>query len=380
MKISEKGIPRVTGDLMGMLATVMNALALETAIEQAGARARTMSAAAMPEICETYERRRALRHLEADRLVLLAGGTGNPFFTTDTTAVLRAAEIGAEAVLKATDVDGIYSADPKKDKKATRYDRLTHQEAIERDLKVMDATAFALARENRMPIIVFSIREKGAIEAVLRGAGPRHCRCVLEPRKRRSGSGSKRKDAVAFDRAIRRIAMANATHDMNELKRRMQGATQLLKQELGGLRTSRASPSLLEPVQVEAYGSHMPLNQVATVSVPEPRLLSVQVWDKSMVHAVEKAISAANLGLTPSTEGQVLRLRIPELNEERRRDLVKVAHKYAEAARVAVRHVRRDGLDVLKKLEKDHEISEDDGKRSAEQVQKADRRNDRGSR
>jgi ribosome recycling factor len=164
--------------------------------------------------------------------------------------------------------------------------------------------------------------------------------------------------------------MANATHDMNELKRRMQGATQLLKQELSGLRTSRASPSLLEPVQVEAYGSHMPLNQVATVSVPEPRLLSVQVWDKSLVHAVEKAISAANLGLTPSTEGQVLRLRIPELNEERRRDLVKVAHKYAEAARVAVRHVRRDGLDVLKKLEKDHQISEDDGKRSAEQVQK----------
>jgi uridylate kinase len=171
MKVSEKGIPRVTGDLMGMLATVMNALALETAIEQAGARARTLSAPAMPEICETYERRRALRHLDAGRVVLLAGGTGNPFFTTDTTAVLRAAEIGAEAVLKATDVDGVYSADPKKDKNATRYERLSHQEAIERDLKVMDATAFALARENRMPIIVFSIREKGAIEAVLRGQG-----------------------------------------------------------------------------------------------------------------------------------------------------------------------------------------------------------------
>src|SRR5262249_25231128 len=136
-------------------------------------------------------------------------------------------------------------------------------------------------------------------------------------------------------------------------------------------RTGRASASLLEPVQVEAYGTHMPLNQVATVSVPEPRLISVQVWDKSMVHAVEKAIAASNLGLTPSTEGQVLRLRIRELNEEGRRDLVKVAHKYAEAARVAVRHVRRDGLDVLKRLEKDHKISEDDGKRSSEQVQKA---------
>src|SRR5881227_924323 len=159
--------------------------------------------------------------------------------------------------------------------------------------------------------------------------------------------------------------------DINELKRRMQGATQSLKHELGGLRTGRASASLLEPVQVEAYGSHMPLNQLATVSVPEPRLISVQVWDRSLVHAVEKAIAGSSLGLTPSTEGQTVRLRIPELNEERRKELVKVAHKYAEAARIAVRHVRRDGLDVLKRLEKDHKISEDDGKRSSEQVQKA---------
>jgi uridylate kinase len=156
---------------MGMLATVMNALALEAAIEAAGGAARTMSAVAMPEICETFERRRALRHLDKNRMVLLAGGTGNPFFTTDTTAVLRAAEIGAGAVLKATDVDGIYSADPKKDPKAVRYERLTHQQALERDLKVMDVTAFALARENRMPIIVFSIRESRAIEMVLRGQG-----------------------------------------------------------------------------------------------------------------------------------------------------------------------------------------------------------------
>jgi uridylate kinase len=171
VNVSEKGIPRVTGDVMGMLATVMNALALESALEKAGQPARTMSALAMPEVCETYERGRALHHIEHGRMVLLAGGTGNPFFTTDTTAVLRAAEIGAEAVFKATDVDGVYSADPKQDKNARRYDRLTHQEAIERKLKVMDTTAFALARENRMPIIVFSIREKGAIAAVLRGKG-----------------------------------------------------------------------------------------------------------------------------------------------------------------------------------------------------------------
>ena len=169
--VSEKGTPRVTGDMMGKLATVMNALALESELEKAGLAARTMSALDMPQVCETYERRRALRHMEEGRVVLLAGGTGNPFFTTDTTAVLRAAELGAEAVLKATNVDGVYSADPKQDRDAKRYDRLTHQEAIERNLKVMDTAAFALARENRMPIIVFSIREKGAIAAVLRGEG-----------------------------------------------------------------------------------------------------------------------------------------------------------------------------------------------------------------
>lgn len=165
--------------------------------------------------------------------------------------------------------------------------------------------------------------------------------------------------------------MTSGNFDINELKRRMQGATQSLKHELGGLRTGRASASMLEPVQVEAYGSHMPLNQVATVSVPEPRLLSVQVWDKSMVKAVEKAIVDSNLGLSPATEGQVLRLRIPELNEERRKELVKVAHKYAEAAKVAVRHVRRDGMDTIKKLEKNHEISEDDQKRMDNDVQNA---------
>ncbi|NGX99067.1 MAG: ribosome recycling factor [Candidatus Afipia apatlaquensis] len=164
--------------------------------------------------------------------------------------------------------------------------------------------------------------------------------------------------------------MAAGNFDINDLKRRMEGAINSLKHELGGLRTGRAAISMVEPVQVEAYGSHMPLNQVATVSVPEPRLLSVQVWDKSMVKAVETAIVNSNLGLSPATEGQVIRLRIPELNEERRKELVKVAHKYTEAARVAVRHVRRDGLDMLKKLEKDHQISEDDEKRLSNEVQK----------
>lgn len=163
----------------------------------------------------------------------------------------------------------------------------------------------------------------------------------------------------------------NAEFDVSDLKRRMQGAIATLKHEMGGLRTGRASASLIEPVHVEAYGQLLPLNQVATISVPEARMLSVQVWDKAMVGAVDKAIRNANLGLSPTVEGQILRIRIPELNEQRRKEMVKVAHKYAEDARVAVRHVRRDGLDILKKLLKDKAISEDDEKRQESEVQKA---------
>jgi ribosome recycling factor len=162
----------------------------------------------------------------------------------------------------------------------------------------------------------------------------------------------------------------SAEFDVSDLKRRMQGAISTLKHELGGLRTGRASASLVEPVHVTAYGQSMPLNQVATISVPEPRMLSVQVWDKGMVNAVDKAIRDSNLGLSPIVEGQILRIRIPELNEQRRKEMAKVAHRYAEEARVAVRHVRRDGLDSLKKLLKDKLIGEDDEKRHESEVQK----------
>jgi ribosome recycling factor len=156
-----------------------------------------------------------------------------------------------------------------------------------------------------------------------------------------------------------------------DLERRMDGALDTLRKELGGLRTGRAATSLLEPVSVQAYGQAMHLNQLATVSAPEPRLLTVQVWDRSVVSAVEKAIRDANLGVNPQTEGQVIRVRMPELTEDRRKELVKVAHKYAEQARVAVRNVRRDGMEALKKAEKDHKISEDDHKRGADEIQKA---------
>ena len=168
---ADKGIDRARADSIGMLATVMNGLALEHAIEKAGQPARALSAVPMPYVCQPYSRQAALNHLTKGRVVVLAGGTGNPFFTTDTGAALRAAELSADAVLKATQVDGVYSADPKKDPNATRYETLTQQEAIEKNLGVMDTAAFALARENAIPIIVFSIAEPGAISQALEGKG-----------------------------------------------------------------------------------------------------------------------------------------------------------------------------------------------------------------
>jgi uridylate kinase len=171
IKGADTGIERARADSIGMLATVMNGLALEQAVEGQGRPARCLSSVPMPSVCESFSRRAALHHLTKGRVVIAAGGTGNPFFTTDTGAVLRAAELSADAVLKATQVDGVYTADPKRDPSAKRYDRLSHDEAIARNLAVMDTAAFALARENKIPILVFSIAEAGAIDAALSGKG-----------------------------------------------------------------------------------------------------------------------------------------------------------------------------------------------------------------
>lgn len=163
---------------------------------------------------------------------------------------------------------------------------------------------------------------------------------------------------------------APTTFKLDDYKKRMDGALAALAHEFGGLRTGRASPALLDTIHVEAYGTVSPLNQVAGVNVPEPRMLSVQVWDKAIVSAVDKAIRSANLGLNPIIDGQTLRIPIPALTGERRTELAKVAGKYAEAARIAVRNVRRDAMDQLKRLEKDHAISQDEHKRLGEEVQK----------
>ncbi|QND52772.1 UMP kinase [Phyllobacterium sp. 628] len=169
--VASKGGDRVTGDHMGMLATVINSLALRTSLVKIGIDTVVLSAIAMPELCETFSQRQATAYMDMGKVVIFAGGTGNPFFTTDSAAALRAAEVGADALFKGTQVDGVYTADPKKDPNAVRFDRLTHKEMLDRGLSVMDTTAVALARENNIPIIVYSIHEKGGFAEVLQGRG-----------------------------------------------------------------------------------------------------------------------------------------------------------------------------------------------------------------
>ncbi|MFH1796167.1 MAG: UMP kinase [Pseudomonadota bacterium] len=178
LAVASKGGDRVTGDHMGMLATVINSLAMRTSLVKLGVDTVVLSAIAMPELCESFSQRQATSYMNSGKVVIFAGGTGNPFFTTDSAAALRAAEIGADALFKGTQVDGIYSADPKKDPNAVRYERITHREVLSQGLQVMDTAAIALARENNIPIIVYSIHEKGGFGAILRGEG--HCTIVAD--------------------------------------------------------------------------------------------------------------------------------------------------------------------------------------------------------
>src|SRR5436190_1321000 len=263
------GMDRATADYMGMLATVLNALTLQDALEKVGAHTRVQSAIEVTEVAEPYIRRRAIRHLEKGRIVIFAAGTGNPFFTTDTAAALRALEIGAEAILMAKNgVEGVYDGDPRVDPNAVFLPELSHLEAIERGLRVMDTTA------------------------------------------------------------------------------------------------------LLDHVTVDYYGTATPLNQLSTINVPEPRMLTVQPFDPGSMKAIEKAIMESDLGLTPSNDGKIIRLPIPQLTEERRKDLVKVVKQRAEDGRVAVRNVRRDLMKHLEELVRKGELGDDEKRRAEERAQK----------
>ena len=308
------GMDRATADYMGMLATLMNALALQDALRRAGVESRVQSALRIDQVAEPYIRGRALRHLEEGRVVIFAAGTGNPFFTTDTAAALRGREMGVDIVLKATKVDGVYTADPKKDPTACATTTLTFDEAIVKNLKVMDATALALCRDQNMLLKVFSIFVPGALKRVVHGRGRRH-------------DGRTRDTARANGGVIMIADVKKAA------EQKMQKSVEALKHDLAqgphrprAHRTARSHPRrLLRHADADS--------QVANVTLADARTIGVQPWEKKMVAVVEKAIRDSDLGLNPATVGDVIRVPMPALTEERRRELIKVVHQEAEDAR-----------------------------------------------
>ncbi len=324
------GMDRVSADRMGMLATVINSLALQDALEGRGIQTRVQTAISMHEVAEPFISRRAIRHLEKGRVVIFAAGTGNPYFTTDTAAVLRAQEIQAEILLKATKVDGLYDSDPAINKNAKFIEKIRYMEVLEKQLHVMDMTAISLAMDNDLPLVVFNLMSKGNIRKVVCG------------------------DVVG-------------TQDTRES---MEKSIVALKNELNRVRTGRASLSIFDDIRVDYYGTLTPLNQMASLSVPESRLITIQPWDVSIIKEIEKAILKSDLGLTPSNDGKLMRISIPALTEDRRKQLVKVVQKKGEEHKIAVRNIRRDSNDLLKGLKKDGDISEDDAFRAQDQVQK----------
>ena len=357
-----RGMDRATADYMGMLATVLNALTLQDALEKRGAHTRVLSAIQVTEVAEPYIRRRAIRHLEKGRIVIFAAGTGNPFFTTDTAAALRALEIHAEAILMAKHgVEGVYDADPSEVPDAKFLPEITHRQAIERGLRVMDSTALSLCMDNALPIYVFNMADERNIDRIVRGE--RVGTLV-------SSDGALTRGSQARKRP-REEAMSEFTDELlADAKERMAKSVEACRHELATVRTGRASPHLLDRVVVDYYGTETPLRQLSQIAATDARLLTLTPYDKNAIKAIEKAILESDLGLTPSNDGNVIRLQIPELNEERRRDLVKVVHNVAEESRVAVRNIRRDVMHDLRELKKEGEVGEDDERRAEAELQK----------
>jgi uridylate kinase len=334
------GMDRATADYMGMLATVMNALALQDAMRRQGLKSRVLSALSIEQVAEPYIRGKAMRYLEEGRVVIFAAGTGNPFFTTDTAAALRGMEMNVDIVLKATKVDGVYTDDPKTHPDAMRYQRISFDEAIVKKLKVMDATADLRVQH----IQIGRADQSGA------GRRRRHAGLRLNSRKEED-------DMTVAD--VKKSA-----------DQKMHKTLDTLKVDLGKVRTGRAHTGILDHVHVDYYGNPTPLGQVANLSLLDARTISVTPWEKKMVPAIEKAIRESGLGLNPSSMGELIRVPMPALTEERRRDLTKVVRGEAENARVAVRNIRRDANTGLKELLKSKAISEDDDRRAQDDIQK----------
>ena len=334
---SQQGMDRVSADYMGMLATVINALALQDMLEKKGVDTRVMTAIRMEELAEPYIRRRALRHLEKGRVVIFAGGTGNPYFSTDTAAVLRALEIEAQRAAQGHERGRRLHRRPQ-----TRPQGEVHSGAV-----VPGGDRERVRRDGRQCV------------RPVQGEPVADCRVQHQParRDRQSAGGRAR-------RHDRPMTLADDAKHVEAADGQGRGRGQARVRDRAH---GEGDTALLDLVRVDAYGSEMPLNQVASVSAPEPRLLTVQPWDRGLIKAVEKAIMTSDLGLTPSSDGQLIRIPLPPLTEERRKELVKVVHRFAEEGRVAIRHARTEGISKIKKTE---HVSDDEKKHAEKEIQK----------
>ena len=346
MAAAAEGMDRATADYAGMLATVLNALALQDALEDRGAHTRVLSALELKEVAEPYIRRRAIRHLEKGRVVIFAAGTGNPFFTTDTAAALRALEINADAILMA---------------KHGTVGRLRRRSTPRSRCPVPPGADAPGSPRAEPP----GDGHHGAV--ALYGQQSSDLRLPARPGKHPPGPGRRTNRHDHLDAGKGGALMATADQLIEDAQKRMDASVEHTKTEFNTVRTGRASAALLDRVQIEYYGQQTPLKQLATINVPEPRLLTIQPFDPSSVKAIEKALLESDLGLTPSNDGKVIRLPMPQPTEERRVELVKVVRKIAEEGRVAVRNVRRDTVQHLKDLK---EVGSDDERRAEDRVQK----------
>ena len=346
IEAAAEGMDRATGDYAGMLATLLNCLAVQDALERLGIHTRVLSAINVSEVAEPYIRRRAMRHLEKKRVVIFAAGTGNPFFTTDTAAALRALEVGAEALLMGKNgVDGVYDGDPQVDVERKLPPR-AHAPRGTRARSQGDGYDRALALHGQWPAdLRLRPRRRGEHRARRQGRAGRHDH--LDPPEERM-----------IDDLLK------------DADRRMDKSVEAAAHEFTTVRTGRASAGLLDRIEIDYYGQKTPLKQLATVNVPEPRLLTVQPYDPGSVKTIERAIQESDLGLTPSNDGKVIRLPIPQLTEERRKELVKVVRHLAEEGRVAVRNIRRDVMHDLKELVKEGDVGDDEERRAEERAQK----------
>ena len=336
-----EGMDRATADYMGMLAIVLNALTLQDALEKRGVHTRVQSAITISEVAEPYIRRRAMRHLEKKRIVIFAAGTGNPFFTSDTAAALRAIEMHAEVLLMA-------------------------KNGVEGDLH---------RRPEQGPDGRVHSGDHGARGAAARpqGHGLHRARAVhgqpsADPRLQHGRRLQHQPDNL-------RRSCGDAGDDviddfLQDAREHMDKSVEATRLKFQSVRAGRASPSLLDRINVDYYGTMTPLRQMSTINAPEPRLITVQPYDKSSMKAIERAIMESDLGLTPNNDGQIIRLQVPELTEERRKQLVKVVRALTEEGKVALRNIRRDTMHDLKELRDAGEAGADDEHRAEEALQK----------